>query len=417
MVRSLLLLVLAAGPVFGQVTADALNQAFNQPLFVSGTPLWQEEAETVAKRVAWRRESQTTESSSYRYYPPPDERILGARPFSLALYGDNGKTSALSLVFANKGDAPLLLEMDGTTSRPRQMLETAKLQRDYKKFIREDEATLEKTLTTLLGPPTMDTFGNSRDTREKVRRWDWEGHSFLLAAPRDEYVALRIMPQEVADGKAIQKTSAAEMQAKLATHIDRRPNGDVILRDVPMVDQGPKGYCVPATWERCLRYMGIPADMYVLAMTGDTQFGGGTNVQQIAAGVSNLVQRYGRRLSNDAGRLDIRKVARYIDKGLPMMWSIFSLKDLDDELTARAKMRTSSTDVAEWKKYLEPIRKGARKYQGRKEGPHMCMIIGYNPQTEEIAISDSWGPEFAERWITIDEANAISQGQFVIIEL
>ena len=119
----------------------------------------------------------------------------------------------------------------------------------------------------------------------------------------------------------------------------------------------------------------------------------------------------------DSGRLDIRKVARYIDRGLPLMWTMFSLDELNDELSARTRTRNAVSDFKEWKKELEPIRKGARKYQGRQEGPHMCMIIGYNPETEELAVSDSWGPQFAERWITVEEANAISQGQFVIIEL
>ena len=37
-----------------------------------------------------------------------------------------------------------------------------------------------------------------------------------------------------------------------------------------MVNQGPKGYCVPATFERVLRTMGIESDMYLLAMLGGT---------------------------------------------------------------------------------------------------------------------------------------------------
>ena len=28
----------------------------------------------------------------------------------------------------------------------------------------------------------------------------------------------------------------------------------------------------------------------------------------------------------------------------------------------------------------------------------------------ELATSDSWGPEFIERWITVEEARALSQG-------
>lgn len=43
------------------------------------------------------------------------------------------------------------------------------------------------------------------------------------------------------------------------------------------------------------------------------------------------------------------------------------------------------------------------------------MTIGNNEKTGEIAASDSWGPEFAERWMTEEEANAVSQGQLMVI--
>jgi hypothetical protein len=44
------------------------------------------------------------------------------------------------------------------------------------------------------------------------------------------------------------------------------------------------------------------------------------------------------------------------------------------------------------------------------------MIIGYNEQTGELAVSDSYGPGFEERWITAEEAAAVSQGLFYVIE-
>ena len=50
-------------------------------------------------------------------------------------------------------------------------------------------------------------------------------------------------------------------------------------------------------------------------------------------------------------------------------------------------------------------------------GGHICLIIGYNPETAEIAISDSWGPVFAERWVPIEEMQLVSHtygGMYVI---
>jgi hypothetical protein len=44
------------------------------------------------------------------------------------------------------------------------------------------------------------------------------------------------------------------------------------------------------------------------------------------------------------------------------------------------------------------------------------MITGYNETTGELAISDSYGPGFEERWMTVEEAAAVSQGLFYVIE-
>ena len=48
---------------------------------------------------------------------------------------------------------------------------------------------------------------------------------------------------------------------------------------------------------------------------------------------------------------------------------------------------------------------------------HCTMIVGYNKETGEIAFSDSWGERFAERWVRIEEAQAVSKGAFYVIGL
>ena len=47
---------------------------------------------------------------------------------------------------------------------------------------------------------------------------------------------------------------------------------------------------------------------------------------------------------------------------------------------------------------------------------HVCLIIGYNKLTGEVALSDSWGPSFAERWVTCEEAKDVSQDAFYVIQ-
>lgn len=43
------------------------------------------------------------------------------------------------------------------------------------------------------------------------------------------------------------------------------------------------------------------------------------------------------------------------------------------------------------------------------------MIVGYNKATQEVAVSDSWGPEFERRWVPIGVADWASAGSIFMI--
>ncbi len=397
-----------------EVGVDEMNDAFGIKIWADAN-LWDDPDADVAERLEWPMESRTTASASFRRYSGAKERVLGSRPFSLALYGDDGKADRISMIFANKGDVAAMIEIDPGLSEARARTELQRQLRDYKKLIEADANALAKRLTETLGEPGNDTFGQGRNASERVLRWDWNGHAILLAAPDGEYVALRIVPTVVADGVAIERVKDTVLKERLAGRVVRRENGDVVLSEIPMVDQGPKGYCVPATWERALRYLGVEADMYSLAMAGSTEVGGGTSVRAMQAGVNDLVRQYGRRMNTSGGRITIQSVAREIDDGLPIMWTMFVERSVDKSVTERSAQRESVSDWEAYKKLLQPYRKAARSIRPDRENGHMCMIIGYNDETDEIAISDSWGPSYAERWITLEEANAISQGQFTVV--
>jgi len=393
-------------------TFEELNAAFGIPLWADDN-LWGDEAAETAKRLGWPQESQTTTDSSFRKYPSADELILGARPYSLALYGEKGLVSGISMMFANKGDA--VETLSGVRPDAKQMRERNKEIKDLKSAIIADRSTLESALIAVLGQPANDRFGQGVQTRETVKRWDWNGHAILLATPRDEYAVVRILPSAAADLKGKSHVSDAELRERIATRIEKRPNGDVVLKDIPMVNQGPKGYCVPATWERAMRYMGVQADMYVLAMAGGTGAGGGTSVDAIAAGAREAILRGGRQLAFEPGKVNILTVKKYINRGLPMMWGVFVDRDFDDSLFARAKEREQMTDPAAWNKQMADARKAAKKLKAAPASGHVRLIIGYNDKTGEIAFSDSWGPRTTERWMTQEEAQAISQGGCQVI--
>lgn len=401
---------------------EKLNAAFGAAVWADDN-IWDDGDDAVAARMKLPQESKTSTLSSYRLYAGADVKILGARPFSVALYGEEGKPARFSIVFINKGDVSgsfISSDLDNFAqdkdARKAMQEKMKKALKEFPKQLKADADAIEKSLTDALGQPGRDKFGQSKATREKVLRWDWKGHAILLAAPEDEYVGVRIMPIAEADsgGKPL-RVKDADLRPILKQRVERRPNGDVVVAQIPMVDQGPKGFCVPATWERFLRYMGIPADMYVLAMAGGTEFGGGTIVSLMTANAEDIVQRNGRRLDSVSGGPNIRKLASHIDDGLPLMWGVLVDLKFERDLVFRAEDRKKVTDWNEWMEKLKPIRKAAKDLKPPRENGHMRMIIGYNPQTEEIAISDSWGPEFQERWLTVEEAEAIASGPIQLI--
>ncbi len=394
------------------VRSDELNALVGQQLFESSS-LWTSPPEGLAERLNLLKESATSTQSSFRAYPNQEYRLFGARPYSVALYADEGKISGLSIVFANKGDlfgSKGQAEMHFDKDTP-----AADAARIVRKAMDDDLKVISGLITAKLGPSKKERFGEGKAGRMTMQRWDWADHAILLADADGEYVGLQVVPVSLADaGGKSSRLPDAVIKERASKNVHTRSNGDVIINDIPMVNQGPKGYCVPATLERAMRYLGVAADMYILANAGETGFGGGTNVTTLLDGVGRHIRAKGRSYSTWEGELFQRDLARNIDKGIPIIWTLYSSKLFNKTASARTKERMAVVDWADWKKKLssEVVSSGLTK---DLEKGHAVLIIGYNKETGEIAFSDSWGERYVERWITLKEANLVSQNYYYVI--
>ena len=380
----------------------SINELFGIPLLEDNN-LWDDSTDHIAQRLNWRPESKTNTQSSFRSYPPADYRILQTRPYTCALYGSNGKAEQISIVFANKGDFPF---SDVPSEDEIEAMHEA---------IQHDETTLTKRISAKLGAPEKQSFGTGRGLKQRILRWNWKGHAFLLASQDGEYVNLRIMRSSTADNKGrSERFSDAALRKLAQSNITERANGDVIISNIPMVNQGPKGYCVPATFERYLSYMQIPSDMYLLAMAGQTNIGGGTSLSAIINSVDRYIASQSRSMKQINEPIKVRTIQKYIDKGLPIIWTMFSSKEYNQYANQRTKERKSVTDWNAWEK---ACKSSARSTELRKDitTAHACLITGYNKETGEIAVSDSWGPSYNERWISAEQAEQVSQGTLYLI--
>jgi len=370
-----------------------LNEVFGVEIWQDDL-LWDDPTDAAAKRMELKKESKTAFAENHRAYPLGKHKILGEPVYAAALYGGADNVDSLSFIFLNQGDIPIKIP-------PGRELPPAIL-REIAEKIEDSGMRVHDALVPILGKPERDSLGKGA-LREKVWRWDWNGHAIMLSLQEGKYAALRIMPTERADhaGRA-GRIKDDELKKRMAACVERRDNGDVVIGNIPMVDQGPKGYCSPATWERYLRYLDIPVDMYLLALGANTGVGGGTYGQDMIDATENIIGSNGRKLSTYDTKLTVKRIAQQIDKGLPIMWSFMSTPAFQQA----ANDNTARRNGKEIKKKL------AGQTEDTSSGGHICLIIGYNAKTDEVAISDSWGSRFSERWVMIDaiqESSVVKQ--------
>jgi len=424
------------------VTEDSvavINKGIGKPFF-SMQNFWKEPALLIAQRTGLKLEDKTKWETAYRrYFFGPDltyapASILGGNAYCVALYADANDipTSAL-IAFTNDGDykgVDVLLtkitHLKHPTDKPAPdadkqiadlQAQADALEATFEKDRRAEEQTLTRNLTALFGEPTRTNFGSNAVSRENVLRWDWNGVSFLLTGQEDKYNLLRIVPTSLAENRGrSERIPRDEMATKLSDAVEHRSNGDVVITQLPMADQGLKGYCVPATWERVLRYTGVPGDMYSLSRIGGAGFGGGESGGNVASQLDDVLHDYGRKAEFvNIDQIDAHSLKRYIDKGIPIFWS------LNPEGYAPSEQRSAVCDRDKnwdgWKKLLEQSRAPTTKSPAPLPffGGHQVLITGYNPETKEIAWSDPWGRNTQERWMTQEEATRCSLGQFYII--
>jgi hypothetical protein len=96
------------------------------------------------------------------------------------------------------------------------------------------------------------------------------------------------------------------------------------------------------------------------------------------------------------------------------MWTLCSTKGFNDTANKRTKERKTVTDWAAWRAKVA-AEAATNSLPKDKDTRHIVLIIGYNKDTNEMAFSDSWGDDFKERWITLQEAEQVSDGRFYVV--
>jgi hypothetical protein len=234
-----------------------------------------------------------------------------------------------------------------------------------------------------------------------------------LGVSAREFLRLRIARP---DAEGVLATSmkngggaAAARLSDLPGNVARDDKGNVFIRNLPMVDQGNKGYCLPASTQRIFEYYGIGADMHQIAQVAESEPGKGTSALSMAKELDRIDFRFKTRLvvmammsERELVEVEVKKgeylvgkpvderkfikgIHDFIDDGIPLLWSL-ELGRFPEE--PDLKPQTS--------------------------GGHMRVIIGYNESTGRLIFSDSWGAGHEFKTIKASDAYAASMGLFAL---
>lgn len=390
----------------------------------------------------------------------PDVAVLGERPVEIVFRFRDDRLLGMATVFYSRGDSGDT-PMTNFVALTRSL--TAKLDAwTGAKGIaqREDSRGQGATVDRMIwvrGPARFDLEWSY--TRLPGNAWRPE-FIRLHGTKYDPAQQARLMGGTASSGPggSVAQGGVAGAQ-QMKQRVTVRENGDRVL-SVPMVDQGPKGYCVAAVLERVARYHGREFDQHEAAQLADTSAGGGTTFEKLVDGLRKMAGLMKMRCT---GRTDMDEKTSFLDKRRKVNLSI--PRDLADTLKDYNKeaKKAGRPEFDIWKAFddgsigdlygkfdkdilrkvrldqrieAEKFRRDVARYIDAgapvvwvvlmgiipepkiAEGPamtgHMRMIVGYNSGTGEILYSDTWGPGHEEKRMSVDDAWVINKGYFVV---
>ena len=219
--------------------------------------------------------------------------------------------------------------------------------------------------------------------------------------------------------------------------VEKDSDGSLYL-PVPMIDQGEKGYCAAATTARVIRYYGGDIDQNQAAQIigTDAQFGTSTmgmlkkleqektmlNVRprmlyesQDFATVNDIRTFLGRynRAARSARKPAIRLEDHIKIQGKQRTLDMNSLqKALDKDICRQVQLEART--LAKFRREVhEAIRQGL-PILWMIPG-HIRLIVGIDPQGDQIFYSDSWGQGHEKKKMPMEEAFLLTSRIFVLV--
>jgi len=377
------------------------------------------------------------QKSTARGGPAVELQFLNQRIWEALFHFENNHISRVDLSFYNRGDAgdlgtkafgTLLDKVSGSISN---WMDAA-----------------AKPLPDVLGP-----------ARSKIQHVAWTKAATALdlewsvtkphtqngeqISYRSEFIRLKLLPAAAVTNQSLPRVGAprpatGRSAAELKARVHHSSSNDVAIADIPMVDQGAKGYCAAAVMARVMGYYGLDFDEHQAAQVAGTSSVGGTKGGNVRDALKRIAQKNNLRLVQvedfDVMHLinDYNRAASSAHKPKVSIESTGHsmdglLRAMEPEILHQARTKRQSDlvrfrgDVTKyvdtgipliWDVYLGLVKEPMLAPQA--SGGHLRLIIGYNKEADEVLYSDSWGAAHALKHLSLGDAMTMTFGLFVI---
>lgn len=271
-----------------------------------------------------------------------------------------------------------------------------------------------------------------KETGLKTRAWEWTNDhcAVLLEAASTgkgkKYVAEFIRMSIAPTKEDLEKGGADDSARKsdLKGNVVREGSGDVWIKGVPMVDQGEKGYCVPAAVSRVFAYYGMDGvDQHALAALCKSS-NQGTSIDDMEKALRSICSSFHMTVKS----WDWVGLKSFIKKARKVVKKTGTLPDereiaqmiLDDVENHPGAMNKGLNEIKQQIDAGIPVvwavMLGIFPEQGLPQsfGGHMRLIIGYNEQEKSIIYTDSWGMQHDRKEMPMSRACAITHRLWVL---
>lgn len=354
-------------------------------------------------------------------------RIFGYEPQQVLAIWENGQLNRMEIVFLEAGNFFGFRQSSERTytQKSENALESRKLEREIEQLRKSEDAEikqrtaefkklfekLEKDLPEKLeafskAPGKRTTIGSGNLLKSRVTEFTTPTLAIRFSAEDDQLVSVTVLRKENATRRMIGSTN--NRRGAIKDNVTTQSNGDVTIENIPMFNQGSRGYCAIGTLAMITQYYGLNINIDQLAAKAGYKEGDTDNA--IIVPIYQAAAKEAKVKMSQKERFDFRDAMRFLSQGKPILvWRFFSRERDAIHSDFKSKHKTDpSLTLPDPKKNRED--KDA--WPVFANGGHASVITGFNKERNEVLFTESWGEDTRHRRMRAEEMESTCYVQF-----